>query len=103
MDNPIYVGILVYKSKNCELGYETYLAQHEPIIDPDVFSKVSAVLNADVGCEFNPEKRHSGIKTIQKNAVWNANTAVNMQMHISLINRFVISCLLSTFLIPGPI
>ena len=43
MDNPVYVGILVYKSKNCELGYETYLAQHEPIIDPDVFSKVSAV------------------------------------------------------------
>ena len=43
MDNPIYVGILIYRNDNSEKGYEEFLADHDPLIDPVLFRDVAEI------------------------------------------------------------
>ena len=43
MDNPVYVGILIYRNEKSEKGYEEFIADHDPLVDPVLFRNVAEI------------------------------------------------------------
>ena len=48
MENPIYIGILVYRNEKCEKGYEVFPAEHQALIDDNLFNRVAEVRSSRV-------------------------------------------------------